>query len=82
VNLAPPDWTDRASCRDASWPDLWFATPSDPRHPLWDEPRAICQACPVRNECLERAMRVGEDHGMFGGLIPEQRRALARRRAS
>lgn len=37
---------------------------------------AVCHACPVRAECLEWALRTEQDHGVLGGLTPDQREAL------
>ena len=40
--------------------------------------RAICQQCPIREECLEDNLLV--KHGVFGGMDAKARRALARER--
>jgi WhiB family redox-sensing transcriptional regulator len=36
---------------------------------------AYCRRCPVRVECLDYALGLPaeEDHGLWGGLVPEQR---------
>ena len=39
----------------------------------------VCQHCPVRAECADHAVRTRETDGVWGGLIPEQLRALQRR---
>lgn len=36
------------------------------------EAKAICRVCPVRRECLEDALRVGE-WGVWGGLTKAER---------
>lgn len=63
------DWTDLAACRGHD-PELWF--------PLGDGARAkaICAGCPVREDCLTFALRLGLDHGIFGGLDADERRVL------
>jgi WhiB family redox-sensing transcriptional regulator len=38
--------------------------------------KAICQECPVRQECLHYALDVGEPHGIWGGLNESERRGL------
>jgi WhiB family redox-sensing transcriptional regulator len=38
--------------------------------------KAICRECPVRRECLEHALSVGETHGIWGGLNEAERRGL------
>lgn len=73
--LAPDveSWRFRAKCRDAD-PDLFFQ--SDPRPALeW------CEFCPVKAACLNEALLSGDmDYGVRGGLTPEQRRVVKRRR--
>lgn len=36
----------------------------------------ICDTCPVRARCLTEALDQGHDVGIWGGLEPEQRRAM------
>jgi hypothetical protein len=38
-----------------------------------------CLACPVRPACLRYALVAGEEHGVWGGLRPCERRDLAAR---
>lgn len=33
----------------------------------------ICAGCPIRNRCLETALRSREEFGIWGGLTPEHR---------
>lgn len=48
--------------------------------------KAICngiegqEPCPVREECLEWAMKTGEVHGVWGGKSKEERRRLRKQR--
>ena len=42
--------------------------------------KAICARCPVREECLEYALRNREPHGIWGGLNEVERKALIRER--
>ena len=44
--------------------------------------RALCARCPVREECLDYALDVGESHGIWGGLNELQRSRLRRRRSA
>ena len=37
---------------------------------------AICRVCPVQLACLRTAIEDGENHGIWGGLNPKQRRDL------
>jgi WhiB family redox-sensing transcriptional regulator len=38
--------------------------------------KRICAECPVRQECLEYALRVREPFGIWGGLNETERRTL------
>lgn len=68
------DWRLAASCRDMD-PDLFFnggfAT---------QRARTICASCPVRRECLDQALAMDEQHGVWGGLTLTERQAVARTR--
>jgi hypothetical protein len=64
-------------------PDAWF--PVSPKPEIArreaDAAIAICMACPVRPQCLELSLRhwdIGQ-HGVWGGLVPAERRRLRRR---
>ena len=74
-DLGPQPWMDRAACAEVE-PELFFATsPNDP----CTLARQICAACPVRLECLDYAVEMGEV-GIWGGTSEQQRKNLARRR--
>jgi len=83
--LAPigdDDWMTDAACRDHPNPDLWFPelVPPGPGAVAYDhEAKRICAECPVRAACRDFAVVNKIDHGMWGGLNPNQRR---RRRAA
>ena len=70
------------SCLD---PDEWFPLTTDVARAREQAARAIaiCAGCPVRADCLELSLRhsfgIGA-HGVWGGLVAEERRALRRRR--
>ena len=73
---AAPDWTG-AACIGHD-PEIWYPDPTDIIGTR--EAVDICQACPVRQACLEQAMReepAGGRHGIRGGLTPEERRKIA-----
>lgn len=44
-------------------------TPSQVRHG-----RAVCMSCPFLIECGDYAVDVYEEYGMWGGLLPGERR--------
>ncbi len=42
-----------------------------------EQAKRLCGSCPVRVLCLAFAVEHGEAFGVWGGLNPEERRALA-----
>jgi WhiB family redox-sensing transcriptional regulator len=40
---------------------------------------AVCNTCPVKQECLDHALKVPEMYGVWGGMTEEQRHVIARR---
>lgn len=74
-------WQERAACRDMSL-DLFFGPDGErPTVRRERERRAleVCARCPVVAECLEHAMALPENHGVWGGTT-EHDRAERRRR--
>lgn len=80
----PPDaWAERAACRGHAVlaPDAWWPIRSNyDTDPITAAALEVCAECPVRAECLEHALAVGEGDGIWGGLTPPARRAEARSR--
>ena len=74
---APPPggWRYRAACRGADL-DLFFPGRGESAEPA----RRVCARCPVREPCLDYALRHGITHGVWGGLAERDRRALRSRR--
>lgn len=71
--LPERSWADRAAC--AGQPtDAWFRDENDSRS--YHEARLICDACPVRPDCLQWAIDSGTKHGLWGGLTPRERHHL------
>ncbi|HUK73791.1 MAG TPA: WhiB family transcriptional regulator [Streptosporangiaceae bacterium] len=72
-------WQDRARCAEAD-PDLWFSP--DGRRDIAAAAKRVCEACPVRAQCLDHAvtlMPLPLD-GIWAGLTHAQLRAVAARR--
>ena len=69
-------WRERAACRGA---DLGLFFPG--RGESAEPGRRVCARCPVREPCLEFALRHGITHGIWGGLSERDRRALRSRHA-
>lgn len=75
------DWIDDSLCRGrpTQW---WFA--GDGRNLNSRTSRRaveICNACPVRTECLDWALSLPQPwHGIFAGMSPQQRQLEKQRR--
>jgi WhiB family redox-sensing transcriptional regulator len=73
-------WESRALCRDADSgcfiPPLREESETERRARELAAKR-VCAACPVRQECLEYALRLREPFGIWGGLSETERRDLA-----
>jgi WhiB family redox-sensing transcriptional regulator len=42
--------------------------------------KAICATCPVKQPCLDYAMRTREQHGIWGGLSESERKRIFEQR--
>jgi WhiB family redox-sensing transcriptional regulator len=71
----PTDFFEDAACRDADTSVFFPASEADA-----GEAKAICAACPVREECLEYAIATRPPEGVWGGLTSTERHRLIRRR--
>jgi WhiB family transcriptional regulator, redox-sensing transcriptional regulator len=72
-------WQVQAACRGLST-DLFFKADDEPRsrkRSRETQAKAVCAVCPVTGKCLDWAVRVGETHGVWGGLSAEERGAKA-----
>jgi WhiB family redox-sensing transcriptional regulator len=68
-------WQDEAACRDVD-PELFFAAESERglrKHAREVLAKSLCATCPVRRECREHALIVGEPYGVWGGTTEEER---------
>ncbi len=79
MDLPRDGWQERAACRDED-PELFFPVGSlGPAAQQEAKAKAVCARCPVVEQCLAYAMQTGQDYGIWGGMTPDERRALARR---
>ncbi|WP_419999420.1 WhiB family transcriptional regulator [Streptomyces boninensis] len=75
------EWWRSAACVGVE-PDLFFPVGSTgPGAEQYVQAKAVCEQCPVTEECLEWALRTGTESGVWGGLGEDERRQLRRRRA-
>lgn len=75
--VALPAWMQDAACVGVD-PEAWFPHPTANAA----EAKAVCRSCPVQaaclNDALERETADSWRWGIWGGLQPEERAALAR----
>lgn len=63
-------------CQAGATLDLWFAERGDDV----ERAKALCQACPLRTECLDGALRRREPWGVWGGEVFVDGEVVARKR--
>jgi WhiB family redox-sensing transcriptional regulator len=75
------DWRAAGACASAD-PDLFFPLSATGRPAAKQAERAsrVCAGCPVRQPCLDFAMKHAEMDGIWGGTTLEER--LRARRAA
>jgi WhiB family redox-sensing transcriptional regulator len=58
-------------------PELFFpVSNSGPTLRQIDEAKAVCGGCPVAEQCLDWAVRMGLVDGIWGGTTEMERRAM------
>jgi WhiB family transcriptional regulator, redox-sensing transcriptional regulator len=67
-------WMQRAACKGMT--NLFYSE----HHTDIARARAICSTCPVRSQCLERAIERREVYGVWGGRIMSASRLARLRR--
>lgn len=75
-------WQERASCQQTE-AAAFFAPDSErirEREKREAAAKRVCEQCPVRTACLEHALAVPEQFGIWGGLTELERQEEARRR--
>jgi WhiB family redox-sensing transcriptional regulator len=67
------DWRAAGACRTAD-PDLFFPVAiGAAARPQVTRALLICDGCPVKQDCLDFALRTREQAGIWGGTTPEER---------
>lgn len=73
------DWQGDAACA-GKWCALFYPPMSredkGTRRQREARAKAVCIACPVRNDCLEHAIANDERYGIWGGLNGRERRKM------
>lgn len=75
------DWRHRAACLNED-PELFFPVGNTgPALQQIEDAKLVCARCEVKDQCLNWALEAGQDHGVWGGLSEDERRAIKRRAA-
>ena len=78
-------WQVKAACRGPHaavfFPPSHFER-KDEKLEREERAKAICATCPVREPCLDYAIRIREPHGIWGGLNELERKHLLARQAN
>lgn len=73
IDALKPFGSADASCAQESLdPEWWFD------EEMTEVAKAICNSCPIVNECLRFAIQEGIKDGVWGGLTPSERGILGR----
>jgi len=80
---SPPHWRDFAACIEHDL-NLFFpmSTVGAAAQRQVEAAKQVCRACPVQQSCLEWALDVGPEFGIFGGCTEVERRVLRSRRSN
>lgn len=77
VNIeSPTEWLDDRACLGLN-PDVFYPVRGQSTAPAKD----ICFTCPVRVQCAEYSIALGEKLGVWGGLSERERRRIRRVRS-
>jgi WhiB family redox-sensing transcriptional regulator len=66
-------WMIDAACRGLA-PNLFFPERGQPT----ETAKGVCAECPVREDCLDYAIRTCQTYGVWGGCSERERRGLRR----
>lgn len=79
INWDNEGWRDQAACRSAD-AELFFPTGSTGAAINWIRAaKAVCQACPVKDPCLQFALETNQEAGVWGGKDEDERRRLRKK---
>src|SRR5512138_682230 len=75
-------WQDRAACLDED-PELFFPPGNEWKGHENQEAaaKAVCNRCPVLEQCREKALVDGDPYAIRGGTTPAERTTLKRSRS-
>ncbi len=77
------EWMQRAECKVTGVSTTVFFLNDETGPVLADDPENAgwyCSRCPVADDCLEYALQIRVEHGIWGGKTGAQRRRIIRLR--
>ncbi len=85
ANRGEEVWQTKAACRGPH--AIVFFPPShaerkEERIARERAAKEICRPCPVRQDCLDYAIRIREAHGIWGGLSEAERKQIIDRESA
>lgn len=79
TRIESEQWQLKAACRGPQarvfFPPAHFER-KDEKLEREGRAKAICATCSVQQECLDYALRIREQHGIWGGLSENERKPL------
>lgn len=73
------NWQSKGACIGED-PELFFPIgKTGPAQLQIEEAKRVCRRCEVREKCLEWALEMKQDHGVWGGMSEDERSSLKRR---
>lgn len=70
------DWRESAACSGID-SDVFF--PSSDDEASTAKAKAVCESCPVKEDCLGYSLATNQKAGVWGGLDANERRRMRRR---
>jgi len=67
--VRPEPWVARGACYGAGTAKFFNEQGKNTT-----EAKLICNGCPVRDDCLEYALRTSQRYGVWGGTVERERR--------
>lgn len=79
VNEGDVRWHAEAACRGMDT-NVFFPAGGSGSRINWSAALTVCARCPVREACLDYAVRTSQPDGVWGGATPAERHRLRARR--
>ncbi len=72
------NWYELAACKNIDTDIFFPAGRTGPAIRQIQRAKAICQECPVANECLDYALRTNQEYGIWGCTSEDERKHIKR----